>query len=403
MNYINESAKQIPLYDTYDTIVVGGGVAGIAAALASARGGAKTLLVEREYSLGGLATLGLVTIYLPLCDGMGRQCSFGIVEELLKLSIAHGAERLYPDAWLGENQDHEKRKTQRYEVQFNANLFALLAEKALLEAGVTIAYGTALATAKVEQRHITHLIFEAREGRFAHACKVAIDCTGDSILCREAGAPTAQYAYKNTIPAWYYYMKDGKNHLQMLGYAEDPNQQTTFDPSAPHVAGTDSREVSGMIQYAHQTLLAHFLARGNLTDTYALTAIGQIPQLRMTTRLQGAYTLDVSEDHKPQADSIGMISNWRKKGPIYEVPFGCLYTPDVVNLLVAGRNISVTDEMWDIARVIPPCAVTGEAAGTASTLFCDMTKADIPLLQATLSAHGVKLHKSELPPLPDHS
>ncbi len=65
---IEEKAREIPLAGEYDVIVAGGGVAGIAAALAAARHGAKTLLLERTYLLGGLATAGLVTVYLPLCD-----------------------------------------------------------------------------------------------------------------------------------------------------------------------------------------------------------------------------------------------------------------------------------------------------------------------------------------------
>ncbi len=69
--------------DQYDVAVCGGGIAGIAAALSAARTGARTILVEREYVLGGLATLGLIVIYLPLCDGSGVQMSGGIAEELL--------------------------------------------------------------------------------------------------------------------------------------------------------------------------------------------------------------------------------------------------------------------------------------------------------------------------------
>ena len=66
------------------------------------------------------------------------------------------------------------------------------------------------------------------------------------------------------------------------------------------------------------------------------------------------------------------------------------------NLLVAGRCISVTDAMWDITRVIPDCAVTGEAAGVAAALSRDFTTIDIAELQAELSRRGVKLHESEL-------
>ena len=69
----------------YDVAVCGGGFAGISAALAAARMGKRTALFEKQYLLGGLGTAGLVTIYLPLCDGKGTQVSFGIAEELLKL------------------------------------------------------------------------------------------------------------------------------------------------------------------------------------------------------------------------------------------------------------------------------------------------------------------------------
>ena len=68
-----------------DVLVCGGGFAGISAALAAARQGKKVILLEKQFMLGGLGTSGLVTIYLPLCDGVGKQVSFGIAEELLRL------------------------------------------------------------------------------------------------------------------------------------------------------------------------------------------------------------------------------------------------------------------------------------------------------------------------------
>lgn len=77
--YIQEPERTLPVrYADYDVIVAGGGIAGIAAALAAARAGKRVLLLERMFALGGLATLGLVTIYLPLCDGKGHQLSFGL-------------------------------------------------------------------------------------------------------------------------------------------------------------------------------------------------------------------------------------------------------------------------------------------------------------------------------------
>ena len=62
------------------------------------------------------------------------------------------------------------------------------------------------------------------------------------------------------------------------------------------------------------------------------------------------------------------------------------------NLIVAGRIISVTDDMWDITRVIPPCAVTGQAAGTAASMTKDFPALDVAELQQRLASNNVKLH-----------
>ena len=137
MDYIIEPERKIPVRAEYDTVVAGGGIAGIAAATAAARGGARVLLIEKQYMPGGLATAGLVTIFLPLCDGMGRQVTFGIAEELLRLSVRHGYEGKYPSAWL-ENGSYAEKAKQRFEVQYNPYIFAIEAEKLLKSAGVDL-------------------------------------------------------------------------------------------------------------------------------------------------------------------------------------------------------------------------------------------------------------------------
>ena len=103
--YVIEPQRRLAIRDRYDVIVVGGGIAGVAAAVAAAREGAKTCLIEKEYALGGLATLGNIIIYLPLCDGMGHKVSGGLAEALLKLSVCDGSQdstsggRDIPDCW----------------------------------------------------------------------------------------------------------------------------------------------------------------------------------------------------------------------------------------------------------------------------------------------------------------
>ena len=75
--------KEISILDSCDVLVCGGGFGGISAALAAARLGKRVILLEKQYILGGLGTAGLITYYLPLCDGVGHQVSFGLAEELL--------------------------------------------------------------------------------------------------------------------------------------------------------------------------------------------------------------------------------------------------------------------------------------------------------------------------------
>lgn len=78
-----------------------------------------------------------------------------------------------------------------------------------------------------------------------------------------------------------------------------------------------------------------------------------------------------SPTHEYVPTSVGLFSDWRKRGPVYELPYECLVSGSCTNLIAAGRNISVTDNMWDITRVIPVCAVSGEAAGRAAAMFFD--------------------------------
>ena len=146
----------------YQIAVCGGGFAGISAALAAARQGKKVILFEKQYVLGGLGTAGLVTIYLPLCDGLGHQVSFGIVEELFHLSIFYGAEDRYPANWL-DGRGTRTERDQRFEVQYNPQIFAILAEQLLLKNGVDILYGSYVVDADTADGAIRCLYVEKKQ------------------------------------------------------------------------------------------------------------------------------------------------------------------------------------------------------------------------------------------------
>lgn len=395
-----EPQKQLPVSGSYDTVVVGGGFAGIAAALAAARGGNKVLLCERMFLLGGLGTAGLVTIYLPLCDGYGHQVSFGIAEELLKRSIAHGHEARYPKAWL-EGGTAEEKLEKRYLVQYNASLCAIEMEKILLEAGVELLYGTTVCDVAVEEGVITHLLLENKSGRSAVEVKNVIDCSGDADVCHFAGEDTAIFGDGNILAAWYYYCDEGKFNLELLGFKDikpdyKPKVETEWSHSKKRYVGIEAAELSEMTVESHDMTYRHFLSKGDLNENHMLGNIAIIPQVRMTRRLKGVYEMTEAEERKYFDDSVGLYPNWRKKGPIFELPFSVLHGKKIRNLAVAGRCISAADDLLEVARVIPVCAVTGEAVGTAAALCQNFDEVDIRALQAKLRENGVKLHVDEV-------
>jgi len=384
----------------YDVAVCGGGFAGIAAALAAARQGSKVVLFEKQYMLGGLGTAGIVTIYLPLCDGFGKQVSFGIAEELFRLSILHGAEDRYPENWL-ENKGTRTEKDKRFEVQYNPQLFAILAEKLLLEEGVDILYGTYVVGVNTSENKIKHIITENKSGRVAYQVKSVVDATGDCDIANFAGAPTENFNQGNVLAAWYYSVgKDGYK-LNTVGLADIPDEEKNDGNRVEQLAmrrfsGLDGKELSEQMCMSHRSTYADFLKKSKSDDIFMPVTIATTPQIRMTRRIVGEYELAHTEMHKYFEDSIGMVSDWKKRGPVYEVPFRTLYSTEIKNLICAGRCTSVSETMWDIMRVIPCCAVTGQAAGTAASMTDDFSRIDIDELQKRLVADGVILHEKDI-------
>ena len=385
----------------YDVAVCGGGFGGISAALAAARGGKHVILFEKEYMLGGLGTAGLVTIYLPLCDGMGHQVSFGIAEELFRLSITYGAEARYPENWLdgvGSRTENDKR----FLVQYNAQVFAILAEKLLEANGIDIMYGTYVVDTEVEDGKITALYTENKSGRTAYHIKGVVDATGDADVAFLSGAPTKNFSYGNVLAAWYYFTDDEGYKLKQLGASDisDEERAKAKNRQKPlsdrRFTGLDAKEISEFVKLAHEKTLEHWLEARKTNENAVISTIATIPQLRMTRRIVGEYELSKADDHKYFDDSIGMVGDWRRRGPVYEVPFTTLYSSKIKNLAMAGRCISNTDDMWDIMRVIPCCAVTGEAAGTALALSYDLTELDVKELQKKLIQNGVVLHQKDI-------
>lgn len=393
-----------PVSYSCDVLVVGGGFAGISAAVAAARSGKSVILAERMFILGGLGTAGLVTIYLPLCDGLGHQVSFGLSEELLRLSIdiSNDGKRGIPN-WISSCDPSGRTENDpRFEVNFNPNLFAIQIEQLLQDLHVKILYGTYAVSSVTENGRLSAVIFESKSGRFGICAGSYVDATGDADLATFSGVPVQLFGEKNLLAAWYYFTsKDERFRLNTLGAADiTPDfkiQKPKIKPlSDRRFAGVNGEEISEFVQLSHRATLNHVLSKRIQDPTYEPVMIAGIPQIRMTRRIEGEYTLDACEMHVEFPDSVGMISDWRKRGPVYEVPFRTLFSSKIRNLIFAGRCTSVTDSMWDIMRVIPCCCVTGEAAGLAAASSDDFTSLDVAVLQDHLRSRGVCIHENEL-------
>ena len=397
---IKETIKT-EIKDNCDVLVCGGGFAGISAALAAARQGKHVILLEKQYILGGLGTAGLVTIYLPLCDGTGHQVSFGIAEELLRLSISMGAEDRYPENWL-DSDDVSKRteNDKRFLVMYNHNIFAMLVEKLLVESGVKILYGTYAVATAVKHSKIKAVMVENKSGRYAISAQSVVDATGDCDIALFSGAPCETFKQGNVLAAWYYSLGKNGYKLNSLGFADVPDSQRSNNKveflTSRRFYGLDGEELSEQTIMSHSSTLNDIIQKRENDPNLVPTSIATIPQIRMTRKIRGEYELHDTEMHKYFEDSIGMVSDWRKRGPVYEVPFRTLYSKEIKNLICAGRCTSVTEDMWDIMRVIPCCAVTGEAAGVAAALTDDFSKLNVKDLQNILVMNNVVLHECDL-------
>ena len=329
---------------------------------------------------------------------MGRQVSFGIAEELFRLSITYGDEGRYPENWL-DGKGTRTENDPRFEVKYNPQTFAILAEQLLMREGVDIMYGTYIVDAVTRDQRIESLMAVNKSGHTRYYVKSVVDATGDCDVAHFVNAECATYQQGNVLAAWSYFAGQDGYRLCTHGYADIPDEERTGKGEYlidRRFTGLSGKELSEMMMLSHEQMLNKYLSEKEKDPTLALATIPTIPQIRMTRKIVGKYTLTYAEMHTYMEDSIGMVSNWKKRGPVWEVPFGTLVCADVKNLFVSGRCTSVDERLWDVMRVIPCCAVTGQAAGIAAAISDEFSCVDISLLQKRLKENGVILHEKDL-------
>ncbi|MFG0247616.1 MAG: FAD-dependent oxidoreductase [Phycisphaeraceae bacterium JB051] len=390
--FITEPSRQIPIEASYDVAVIGGGIAGVAAAMAAARQGVSVVLIEKQFGLGGLATLGNVIMYLPICDGNGKQVMGGICEELLHLSVSEIKDPMpkarftpAPDCWLNDNDDPkliDERSRKRFLTAFNPYAFQLAMEQVIVKEGITLMYDTVVCQTITQGDRLTHLIVENKSGRLGIAAKQFIDASGDADVCAFADCPT--YTSNNNVPAaWYYEIHNGELRLAVHSNSYDKEHYQGNGAVGPFFSGVDHKDVTGHVLETRRLLNEKLekKRKDKPQDSIYPFGIASIPGFRVTRCLQNQFMLGEQHMHTWLDDCVGLTGDWRRRGPVYPIPLRSLQADTIGNLFVAGRCISADHSVVDVTRAIPTCAVSGEACGDAAALLIkdNITDNKVPL------------------------
>ncbi|HZJ27352.1 MAG TPA: FAD-dependent oxidoreductase [Acidimicrobiia bacterium] len=384
-----EPARNLPVVGAPDVLVVGAGSAGIAAAVASARRGAKTWLVERYGFVGGLATFGLVNLLLTLDDGEGTQVVGGLCQELVDRLDARGAARFPPSAeWGREDPEAVERWRRsgliwgappdvvRYSVAFDPEELVTVAYEMLAEAGVHLRLHSWCVAAPTHDGAIDAVVLESKAGRQVVRPRVVIDATGDGDVLVAAGAthervPVHPYlwfrmggvdddaadaaqlglAFRTTTP--------GRSLIAWGGPGVVSRKYDLCDPDELTAAELECR-TSALAEAGRLRAEAPGFADAWVDDVAKLLGITE------SRRLVGDFVLEKDHGDLRFPDAVARTGHWTRRGVVYEIPYRCLSTPSVSNLLVAGRCISTSRYVHQATKEIPAAMATGEAAGAGA-------------------------------------
>jgi hypothetical protein len=435
--------QQVPVIASCDVLVVGGGAAGMSAAIAAARQGADVILVERYGYLGGLASGGLIVLLLTLDDGDGHQVIAGQCQELVERLQQRNA-CYYPSKHEWGSYDEalvEKYRRWglvwgsgphrvRYSVAYDPEEFKFVANTWIAETKVRLMYhrwatdvvfadGTSSTIRpstgapplhNVERgpggEAITHVVFTSKAGRHAVRASYLIDATGDGDVFAMAGE-----AYENEeIHPWLWFRMSGVRDVDAAQSARGGFFFRTVMPGqvlmpwgaaeriARRIDATDPDDLTFAEVECRRMVMEEVerLRRDvpGFEEAY-LTDVALTLGVTESRRLDGAYTLARDDMGTVFHDTIATTGHWTKYGALYHIPYRSLLPLRTGNLLVAGRCISVDHRTHHATKEIPPAFATGEAAGIAATLALRGSSAaahvDVPSLQRALRAAGAWL------------
>ena len=381
----------------YDVIVVGGGMAGVGAAVAASRQGKHVLLIEKASYLGGLATLGLVVLYHPpLDDGEGRKLVGGLAEELLHLSIRYGYDDL-PKGWThgAEHNDGPGR----YQTVFNAPAFSLALNELMQKERIDVLYDALFCIPRMDGDRCAGVSIETKAGRYYYSAKAFVDCSGDGDLLSRAGVEMVERP-ENALTFWMLSTDldrmeraiakgDVGKAIQIEAIGANPHEDCV-DKDTKQYGIRTPEEVSEFIMKGMNMGLTRLKTFDK--SKRCLVSIPGMAEYRKTRALVGEYTISEKDRERHFEDSIGCTKEEFEPHCI-EIPYRCLVSRQCGNILAAGRIISSDGRPRDTIRLIAICVQTGEAAGIAASMIADSGTAavelDVPALQEKLvNAHN---------------
>jgi len=440
MGFIVEPSRETEISAETEILVLGGGPAGIAAATAAARTGAKTILLEKYGFLGGMGTAAMVTNFCGLhanINGSIQQVVRGIADDILdRLEKLGGLNKPHTIRAIGGGHDTAAQA-------YDTAAYKVAADELLTEAGVDIRFHSLAVGVIMKHKHlIDSIILETKSGRKAIKAEVFIDCSGDGDLAFWSGAiyekgdesgflayPTTMFrvgnvdderAHRCGRPNLSKLIKDAGNEYDLPRKTGIINSQahagewranlTQISNNGLSIDGTNWNQLSFAEKEGRKQVSEYFRFLKDrvpgFENSYLLETAAQIG-IRETRRIIGEYILtaeDVLFCHDFN-DSIG-CNGWPLEQHLqgsakwtflsgrgyHQIPFGTIIPIGIDNLLVAGRCASTTSEGQASLRVSGPCFAMGQAAGTAAQMARQLkmppNRIDRKLLQKQLVGDG---------------
>nr|MDO8088160.1 FAD-dependent oxidoreductase [Candidatus Sigynarchaeum springense] len=407
MQKIHEPARDLDVAGEFDVIVVGGGPAGITAAIASARNKAKTLLIEKFGFLGGTATASLMNNINGFRNQVkpdSTQTVKGIAQEIILALKEIGGLGKSPY----KQEEHATIKDDlSYSYCIDPEKFKFVVLDKAVEAGVDILFHTYFSMPIMDGNAVKGVIVENKSGRCAILAKIVVDATGDGDVAARAGAPfwEARHEDKKLVDGLMY---------KISGLKDAPFENCRYGDSSvvwgpAMVWGhNDAWEISRSEIATRLEVYNHFksLLDANPALKVAGAYVGETPAMlgiRQTRFIEGEYKLTAEDAiNGRRFDDVVAISS----APIihfygyrrfldhegYDIPYRCLVPRKVENLLISGRCISSRQEPYESHRSMAPVMAIGQASGTAAALCARNgvapRKLDVRLLQETLEHQG---------------